>query len=330
LTSAGRQRVLDINGSCYTGGVDGHVARNWIVRDNVIQGFWCSGSLSEHAVHMWDNSAGTLVERNQIIDCARGIGFGLGSSGHTGGLIRNNMLRVNQDVGIGLETSPGTRVYNNTVYTANDYMDTIEYRFAATTSVSIINNLTNKPVLSRDGGTGTVQNNVTNAQASWFVDAAVGDLHLAASIPSVTDHGQTLADVAVDFDGDIRPIGSAYDIGADEYSSPTPAAVRDLRVADAAFSAGTLTATLRWTPAQTALTTTLRYSATLITDANWTGAQLLTDALPGDSSIYTASVPFSGATVYFALKSQNASGWSALSNNAFWPEQNVYLPVTAR
>ena len=330
LTSVGRQRVLDRNGSCYTGGVDGHAARNWVIRDNFIQGFWCSGSLSEHAVHMWDNSAGTIVERNQIVDCARGIGFGLGSSGHTGGLIRNNMLRVNQDVGIGLETSPETRVYNNTVYTANDYMDSIEYRFAATAGVSIINNLTNKPVLSRDGGSGIAQNNVTNAQASWFADAAAGDLHLAASISSVVDHGQSLTDVADDFDGDTRPIGLAYDIGADEYSPATPAAVSDLRVTGAAVSPGTLTATLRWTPPQTALTTTLRYSATLITDANWMDAQVLSDTLPGGTSIYTASVPFSGATVYFVLKSQNAGGWSAPSNNAFWPEQRTYLPRMAR
>ncbi len=132
LTAAGRQKVLDINGSCYTGGVDGHEARGWTIRDNDITGFWCSGSLSEHGIHMWDNSADTLVERNQIVDCARGIGFGLGSSPHTGGLIRNNFVVVNQDVGIGLESSSNTRVVNNTVYNTNDYMASIEYRFAAT------------------------------------------------------------------------------------------------------------------------------------------------------------------------------------------------------
>ncbi|OQX15109.1 MAG: hypothetical protein BWK80_41235, partial [Desulfobacteraceae bacterium IS3] len=41
LTDAGRQKVFEINSSCYTGGVDGHQARGWEVRDNVIEGFWC-------------------------------------------------------------------------------------------------------------------------------------------------------------------------------------------------------------------------------------------------------------------------------------------------
>jgi len=204
LTDAGRQKVLDINGSCYTGGVDAHQARSWVIRDNLIQGFWCSSDLAEHGIHLWSDSADTLVERNKIVDCARGIGFGLGSSGHSGGVIRNNMVRVNQDVGIGLENSPNTHVYNNTVYNGNDYMASIEYRFTATSGVSIINNLTNKAILSRDGGSGTVQNNVTNAQASWFASAATGDLHLASSISSVVDRGQTLAEVTDDYDGDAR------------------------------------------------------------------------------------------------------------------------------
>ena len=330
LTDAGRQKVLDINGSCYTGGVDAHQARSWVIRDNLIQGFWCSSDLAEHGIHMWSDSADTLVERNKIVDCARGIGFGLGSSGHSGGVIRNNMVRVNQDVGIGLENSPNTHVYNNTVYDGNDYMASIEYRFAATSGVSIINNLTNKAILSRDGGSGTVQNNVTNAQASWFASAATGDLHLASSISSVVDRGQTLAEVPDDYDGDLRPIGSASDVGADEYGAPPPSAVGDLRVMHAITATGTLTATLDWTAPANAVTTTLRYSGTLITGANWASAFLLTNTLSGTVQTCTATVAYT-SIAYFALKSQNAEGaWSALSNNAFWPRRDIYLPLVMR
>lgn len=331
LTDVGRVQVENINGSCYTGGLDAHQAHNWIVRDNLIEGFWCSGSLSEHGIHFWNNSSGTLVERNQIVACARGIGLGLGSSAHSGGIIRNNFVVVNQDVGIGLESSPGTRVYNNTVYNTNNFPASIEYRFAATSGVSLINNLTNRAILQRDGGSGTVQNNLATAQAGWFVNAAAGDLHLASGIASVVNQGQPLAEVPDDFDGDPRPIGPAYDIGADEYGLPAPLAVTDLHVTDAATSIDAVTVTLRWTAPSNAATTTLRYSRTLITADSWPGAALLTDTLSGSAAIYTATLSYTDGTLYFALNTQNAEGaWSGLSNLAFWPDYGVYLPVVRR
>ncbi len=332
LTDTGRARVLAINGSCYTGGVDAHAADGWVIRDNRIEGFWCpSGGLSEHAIHLWHNCADTLVERNRLVDNARGIGFGLGSAGHTGGVIRNNMVSVMQDVGIGLESSPGTQVFHNSVYTQN-YFNSIEYRFAATTGVEIINNLTNQAIASRDGGSGTVQNNVTNAQASWFVDTAGGDLHLTAgTLATVVDQGQSLAGVSDDFDGDSRPQGGGYDIGADEYRIAAPAAVTDLRVANAITDIGVLTATLRWTAPATAVTTTLRYSASLISEANWPAAILISTSLPGSSEVLTATVPYATGALYFALKSQNGEGtWSGLSNNAFWPHRDLFLPLVLR
>jgi len=62
LTDAGR---LYVSG-CYTGGVDAHQARDWIVRDNLIEGFWCASGLAEHAIHFWRSSRDTLVERNVL------------------------------------------------------------------------------------------------------------------------------------------------------------------------------------------------------------------------------------------------------------------------
>jgi hypothetical protein len=328
LTDAGRPHVDPSGDGCYTGGVDGHEARNWRIRDNLIQGFWCSSGLSEHGIHMWDNSANTVVERNMLVNNARGIGFGLGSSSHNGGIIRNNMVHVMQDVGIGLESSPNTRVYNNTVYTGNSYQNSIEYRFSATSNVEIINNLTNRAITLRDGSTGIVQNNVTNAQSGWFVNATTGDLHLISdSISTVINQGQTLTEVTDDFDGDARPIGSAADIGADEYGIPAPAAVTDLRVSHAITATGILTATLHWTPPANALTTTLRYATSPITAGNWNSAALLTGTLAGSANTYIASLPYSGGIIYFALKTTGAGGESGLSNNAFWPHKDIYLPL---
>ena len=77
LTSSGRPNVRD---NCYTGGIDAHWARGWRIRDNVIEGFYCPSGLSEHGVHFWTGSRDTIVERNRILNSARGIGFGLGET----------------------------------------------------------------------------------------------------------------------------------------------------------------------------------------------------------------------------------------------------------
>ncbi len=105
-----------------------------------------------------------------------------------------------------------------------------------------------------------------------------------------------------------------------------PSAVTDLRVTAAIADTSTLTATLRWTPLSSAITTTLRYLSSPITDLNWNSAITVTSSVIGSS--YTAVVPYSNGVVYFALKSQDTSGaWSGLSNNAFWPYHAVFLPV---
>ncbi len=232
LTDTGRDFVWKRNGSCYTGGIDAHLARAWRIEDNVIEGFWCSGSLSEHGIHFWSDSEDTLVQRNLILDCDRGIGFGLGSSGHLRGIIRNNMIwhgpdHGYSDVGIGLESTTAVQVYNNTIFHEHAYPNAIEYRFTASNDLIIANNLCNREIVSRDGGTTTLlSHNMTTAPASWFVAATNGNLHLNGPITGVVDAGLALSGLSDDFDRQPRPAGNGMDIGADEYgsspSTPTP------------------------------------------------------------------------------------------------------------
>ncbi len=227
LTDAGRAFVWNRNGSCYTGGVDAHQATGWTIEDNVISGFWCSGGLAEHGVHFWSDSRDTLVQRNLIIDCDRGIGFGLGTSGHHGGIIRNNMIYHPQDhgvsdVGIGLESAPGALVCNNTIFFDHSYPNAIEYRFTATTDVLIANNLTNRAITSRNNATADLRANRTDAQPSWFVNPAAGNLHLAWPVAGVVDSGVAVSGLADDFDRNSRPQGVGTDIGADEYTATPP------------------------------------------------------------------------------------------------------------
>ena len=49
LTDAGRPQIRN---NCYTGGIDAHQAEGWVIRDNLIEGFWCDNGLSEHGIHL--------------------------------------------------------------------------------------------------------------------------------------------------------------------------------------------------------------------------------------------------------------------------------------
>lgn len=207
----------------YIGGIDAHGSKNWVVRGNTFRNIASpSGSVAEFAVHFWDSSADNLVERNVIIDCDRGIGFGLETFPNSGGVIRNNMLYHSAnnhpfaDTAIALSQSPNSKVYNNTVYNDNSYPWAIEYRFASTTGIEISNNLVNKQIVARDSATGALSNNVTNSVVSWFTGPATGNLHLASAVSTVVDKGKAITGLTDDFDGQSRPAGAGIDIGADE------------------------------------------------------------------------------------------------------------------
>lgn len=206
----------------YIGGIDCHAGRDWVVRNNVFFGIRSPDSeLAEFAIHFWSWAEGTIVAGNLILNCDRGIGFGMGDRGHVGGAIFNNMIQHDAspgDAGIVLESSKGTQVYNNTVMFAHDYPNAIEYRFPDTKFGRIANNLCNRAITARDGGMASEQDNLENADPAWFVNVAGGDLHLASAVPQVVDQGAALPNLIDDFDGDPRPLGPAPDIGADEYA----------------------------------------------------------------------------------------------------------------
>jgi hypothetical protein len=211
----------------YIGGVDVHHGKDWVVRGNTFRNIRSPGpSVAEHAVHFWTDSQNTLVEGNVIVNCDRGIGFGLGSRGHINGVIVNNMIYHGitggfSDVGIELENATGSFVCNNSIVQEHAYPAAISYRFSGSSGITIANNLIHlagsNPIWSRDGGSATLIANVTNASPDWFRNPAAGDLHLRdIPLPTVIDQGSPVCGVTHDFDGDVRPQGDGIDIGADE------------------------------------------------------------------------------------------------------------------
>jgi len=216
----------------YTGGIDIHKGVNWVVRDNLFRNIRNpnESGIAEHAVHFWKRcptrQQDIVVERNWIINCDRGIGFGLGGTdgGHNGGrsAIRNNMVYNDgagghTDVGIGLESADSVSVDHNTVVIPS-YWAPMEYRFAGSSNVVFRNNLTDKSIRNRDGApAAAMTGNVESVESDWFRDMAQGDLHLTAGGHGAIDGGDAATGVIDDVDGDSRPYLGGPDVGADEY-----------------------------------------------------------------------------------------------------------------
>lgn len=173
--------TLGIGPQYYIGGIDAHHAVDWEVRNNTFKDIISpESSLAEHAIHFWSSSKNTLVENNTIIDCDRGIGFGLGSSTHEGGIIRNNYVYTSRDVGIGLENANNVKVYDNTVYTPN-YDNSIEYRFSGT-SAEISDNVISGKIASRNNGKATLSENIYVSESEWTI--GVDELATYKEVPS--------------------------------------------------------------------------------------------------------------------------------------------------
>jgi len=213
----------------YTNGISAHQAHRWIVRDN--EWYRIRGNTDDPvpAILFWSGSSDTVVERNLLVDCSQGIAFGNASHSsvdHTGGIVRNNMIysSLPHDVVIEMAHAAGWLVAHNTALLLNPTPGLtwgMEARFSDSQG-TFAYNLTNMNIWhSRDGAQGTLTGNVTNAQTDWFVDADAADLHLVDCTANYAiDKATALPEVVDDFDGDSRPQGAGYDIGADEATPP--------------------------------------------------------------------------------------------------------------
>jgi hypothetical protein len=67
--------------------------------------------------------------------------------------------------------------------------------------------------------TGQDGNSIIASQASVFRNVVASDYHLSATSPAI-DNGMPVTDVTTDIEGNPRPQGSGWDIGAYEYYTP--------------------------------------------------------------------------------------------------------------
>lgn len=224
----------------YTNGIDVLGCADWIVRDcEFINIRSADGRLAGPAILFWRNCVNTLIERNRIMNCDIGISLG-NSAGpgdpardgetvydHQGGVVRNNFIfrdaSISGDTGITVNKCKDFEVYHNTVVLNRTFDWAIDYRFEMSEGI-IYNNLSDAPILRRDGANAELKSNLVDAEPSWFDDAASGDLHLSENAAPAIDQSFPMPQARVDIDGEMR--GDLPDIGADERIAqsgvPTP------------------------------------------------------------------------------------------------------------
>ncbi|GAK57194.1 parallel beta-helix repeat protein [Candidatus Vecturithrix granuli] len=189
---------LDPAGSDYTSGIDieshpDFTTTDVIVRNNFIWNIIGSGSggggidVSNHSAYPTNN---IQIVHNTIYNVSQdGILMGKWHPVNNG-VVQNNIIVRATDTGIQFyDISKGTADYN-TVYDTGEYYDGIATPFSGGAHDLHVDPL--------------------------FVNPAARDLHLQTQSP-LLDQG-TDAGVTTDIDGNSRPQGAGYDIGADEFS----------------------------------------------------------------------------------------------------------------
>jgi hypothetical protein len=214
----------------YTNGVDVINGQGWVVRDNLlrrVRGPRSQGDRAGPAILFWGGSRETIVERNLLLECYRGIALGLlpdqpdapDRADHRGGIIRRNALcnlSGRADEPIEVNNCPGALVEHNTVMVRGRVPWSISIRFP-TSRARVRNNLTNGRITRRDGAKADLEGNVTDGRREWFVGPDRGDLRLAhGGLPPI-DAGVLDPPAAARREGEPPLAGKAPDAGAYEF-----------------------------------------------------------------------------------------------------------------
>jgi fibronectin type 3 domain-containing protein len=291
-------------------GVDLIAAKGWVIRGNTFQNAKRADNSPGYAFFAKGNSMDTIVENNVFKNSAIAMSFGGGGTAvqyfrngvttyeHRGGIMRNNVVYGTLDSGVYMNKANGFKVYNNTLLgiAPGVSVGAIESRFAGS-SGDVRNNLMDKTVKLRDGGTATQSNNIDNASSNYLIDPANGNYHLnPATAQSAIDTGYALpTDVPTDMDGQLRPTGTAYDIGADEKST-VPAAPTSVT---ASVYNGAVQ--LSWNVSSGATGYNVKRSAV-------SGGSYTTLASNVSSNNYTDSSVTAGSTYYYVIVAVNSDG----------------------
>ena len=170
------------------------------------------------------DDASNLVIRNNITQAFAQVNTWEGGNHHL--TIVNNLFTSDLSLpldrypaGVELDSCPYTILKNNIFY---NQLGPIYCRTGTTTGHDIGYNLAYRTDGQSPEGS-PYPNDLWHVDPK-FINAANGDFHLQSNSPAI-DVGVTLAEATNDYDGNPRPQGAGYDIGAYEYAGgvqPTP------------------------------------------------------------------------------------------------------------
>jgi hypothetical protein len=174
-----------------------------------------------HAIYVDDT--GDIVTNNIAYN---NVGNGLYTNHSTGSvLFANNLSYANKEYGVGINGSASGNIVENNILIGNGIAGIKTW--SGTSNTQILNNdLYSNPTNFILNGSAIQSNNLTSDPklVNYQPDGS-GDYHLTATSP-VIDAGIANGAPVVDYDGNSRPQGNGFDIGAYEYivltNTPTP------------------------------------------------------------------------------------------------------------
>ena len=231
----------------YVGSGDerGDDTHNVLVRGNDVSQTFSEG------IELKNSSYNVTVEYNHVHDSTIEDGGGIniqrwesGARTTSGHVIRNNRVhnirtKTRWEDGNGIRAGRGAKIYNNLLYDNQHAGLRIDDKDNLRDLVEVFHNtfynngagptiIADNPSYDIRNNIGPIQSGNIQAQSSLFVNASAGDFHLQSSATAAIDQGANLG-ITDDFDGNVRPVGSAPDIGAYEFGSavigspsPTP------------------------------------------------------------------------------------------------------------
>jgi parallel beta-helix repeat protein len=265
-----------------------------IERNLIVLPVYYDAKANGHGFMLHDCSYITI--RNNIVVTHGGTNTGKAASHHL--IIENNTFigsmafnPAYSPVGISLKDCPNSTIRNNIVYDQADWAIHLE----GTTSTGL-----------NVGHNCTYNSNGTNPQGApkpgdmWgvnprFVDPANRNYHLRSDSPCI-NAGVSIPDITVDCDNNSRPVGSAWDIGADEYASgstalsanangsPTSGQVPLTGNFTGSASGGTSPYSYRWTFGDGGSSTSQNSSHTYSSAGSYTATFTMTDSVSAPGS----------------------------------------------